>query len=394
MRVYRFVSAGLGPVLAIAGGFLAQGQRGAQEPSTPPPASVPVVPSPRMPLSPQAVRGSSVTPALEGWVKNADGTTTILVGYMNRNQEQTFDVPVGSNNSIEPGGPDFGQPTHFEVGRHYGVFSVTVPKDFGTKRLTYTINVNNQPQTITLGLSNGYQVEPYLRNDTGNSPPVAKLQPNGPEFKGPPHGPAQTLTATVGLPLNLTLYLTDKGNTISQQDQSAQLTAQANPSTTTATAGARGAARGATRGGARGGAAAGRGDATAAGADTAPAGPDTAANDVAAVPGVSGTTARGRGARQDPIRVTWYKHRGPAGDNLKFDDTSPMVVADPEVPKMFEKPGDYTGKATASATFSEAGEYWLRAQINDATGNGGGGDQCCWTNVLIKVNVQASPAAR
>ena len=379
MHVYRLVSAGLGMVLFLAAGFLVQGQRGAQQPATPPPSSVPVVPSPRMPLSPQAVRGGSVTPALEGWVKNADGTTTILVGYMNRNEEQTFDVPIGSNNSIEPGGPDFGQPTHFEVGRHYGVFSVTVPKDFGTKRLTYTINVNNQPQTITLGLPNGYQIEPYLRNDTGNTPPVAKLQPNGPEFKGPPHGSAQTLTASVGLPLNLMLYVTDKGNTINLQEQSAQ--AQATPSTPTATAGARGAARGAT----------GRGGATAAGADTAAAVPDTPASDAAA----SGTTARGRGAtRQDPIRVTWYKHRGPAGDNLKFDPTTPMVVADTEVLKMFEKPGDYTGKATARATFSEAGEYWLRAQINDATGNGGGGDQCCWTNVLIKVNVQASPAAR
>ena len=41
------------------------------------------------------------------------------------------------------------QPTHFDPGRHYGVFSVTVPKDFGTKRLTYTISVNNQPQTIS-----------------------------------------------------------------------------------------------------------------------------------------------------------------------------------------------------------------------------------------------------
>jgi hypothetical protein len=393
MRAYRLVTAGFGVVLAV-GAFLAQGQRGGQQPSTPPPASVPVVPAPRMPLSPQAVRGASVTPALEGWVKNADGTTTILVGYMNRNQEQTVDVPVGSNNSIEPGGPDFGQPTHFEVGRNYGVFSVTVPKDFGTKRLTYTINVNNQPQTITLGLPNGYQIEPYLRNDTGNTPPVVKLQPNGPEFKGPPHGPAQTLTATVGLPLNLTLYATDKGNTISQQDQSAQLTAQANPSTTTAAAGARGDARGVRGGGARGGAAATRGSSTAAGADAAADAPDTATNDGAAVPAASGTTTRGRGARQDPIRVTWYKHRGPTGDNLKFDSTTPMVVADPEVLKMFAKPGDYTGKATAMATFSEAGEYWLRAQINDATGNGGGGEQCCWTNVLIKVNVQASPTAR
>ena len=67
----------------------------------------------------------------------------------------------------------------------YGVFSVTVPKDFGTKRLTYTISVNNQPQTITLGLPNGYQIEPYFRNDTGNTPPVVKLDPKGPELKGP-----------------------------------------------------------------------------------------------------------------------------------------------------------------------------------------------------------------
>jgi len=385
MRVHRLVAGGLGMALAVAGGILAQAQRGAQQPSTPPPASVPVVPATRMPLSPQAVRGASVTPALEGWVKNADGTTTILVGYMNRNQEQTVDVPIGPNNSIEPGGPDFGQPTHFEVGRNYGVFSVTVPKDFGTKRLTYTINVNNQLQTITLGLPNGYQIEPYLRNDTGNTPPVVKLQPNGPEFKGPPHGPAQTLTATVGLPLNLTLYATDKGNTISQQDQSAQLTAQSIPSLATAVAAAR-AARGAAGRGTTG---AGTRGAAVATADTAAALTDAAPNDGAAT-----TTARARGARQDPIRVTWYKHRGPAGDNLKFDSTTPMVVSDPEVLKMFEKPGDYTGKATAMATFSEAGEYWLRAQINDATGNGGGGEQCCWTNVLIKVNVQASPAAR
>jgi hypothetical protein len=37
------------------------------------------------------------------------------------------------------------------------------------------------------------------------------------------------------------------------------------------------------------------------------------------------------------------------------------------------------------------GEYILRAQANDATGDGGGGFQCCWTNVHVKVTV--SPAA-
>lgn len=340
----RLASAGLAVALAAGGVIVVEAQRGgrAQQPAQPPAptSNVPVVPAPRMPLAPAAVMGASVTPALEGWYKNPDGTFTILVGYMNRNQNQIVDVPVGPNNSIEPGGPDFGQPTRFELGRNYGVFSLTVPRDFGTKRLTYTINVNNQPQTITLGLPGGYQIEPFFRNDTGNSPPVAKLDPNGPELKGPPLGAAKTLTATVGQPLSLELYASDKGNTISQQDQSAA------PADEPAAATARGGARAA----------------------------------------VLAAAARGG---QNAIRVTWYKHRGPAGDSVAFNPVSPPVAADPEAAKMFAKPGDYTGKATSTATFKEPGEYWLRAQLNDATGNGGGGDQCCWSNVLIKVNVQA-----
>jgi len=69
-----------------------------------------------------------------------------------------------------------------------------------------------------------------------------------------------------------------------------------------------------------------------------------------------------------------------------------MIVVDEETPKMFEKPGDFTGKATTTATFSEPGEWVLRGQLNDASGDGGGGDQCCWTNVHVKVNVR--PAAK
>ena len=46
-----------------------------------------------------------------------------------------------------------------------------------------------------------------------------------------------------------------------------------------------------------------------------------------------------------------------------------------------------TGKATTTATFTTAGEYILRVQVNDATGEGGGGFQCCWTNAHVKVVV-------
>ena len=79
---------------------------------------------------------------------------------------------------------------------------------------------------------------------------------------------------------------------------------------------------------------------------------------------------------------------------MKFANATPEVVSDPEVAKMFSKPSDYAGKATTTATFSEPGEYWVRAQVNDASGDGGGGDQCCWSNVHVKVIVKPAAAAR
>src|SRR5215831_15677919 len=67
----------------------------------------------QLPMEPVLDSGSSVTGAFEGWYKNNDGTYSILVGYLNRNQKQTLDIPVGPDNRIDPGGPDQGQPTHF-----------------------------------------------------------------------------------------------------------------------------------------------------------------------------------------------------------------------------------------------------------------------------------------
>jgi hypothetical protein len=77
-----------------------------------------------LPLDPARERGASVTPAYEGWYQNPDGSFSLLLGYFNRNSKQAIDIPVGPNNRVEPGGPDQGQPTHFEVGRQWGVFVV------------------------------------------------------------------------------------------------------------------------------------------------------------------------------------------------------------------------------------------------------------------------------
>src|SRR5688500_6471765 len=63
-------------------------------------------------LEPLGTTGEAVYPAVEGWGPLKDGTSALLLGYFNRNKEP-IDVPIGPDNRIEPGGPDYGQPTHF-----------------------------------------------------------------------------------------------------------------------------------------------------------------------------------------------------------------------------------------------------------------------------------------
>jgi hypothetical protein len=47
----------------------------------------------------------------------------------------------------------------------------------------------------------------------------------------------------------------------------------------------------------------------------------------------------------------------------------------------------FSGTATTTATFDTPGEYTLYVLANDYSGPGGGGFQCCWTNVHVKVIV-------
>jgi hypothetical protein len=46
----------------------------------------------------------------EGWEHNADGTFSMVFGYMNRNYEEELDVPVGADNHFEPLEPTRGNP--------------------------------------------------------------------------------------------------------------------------------------------------------------------------------------------------------------------------------------------------------------------------------------------
>ena len=165
-------------------------------------------------MEPLKDAGQNVYPAFEGWYQNSDGSYTLLLGYYNRNKKQTLDIPIGPENRIEPGGPDQGQPTHFVVGRGWGAIAIKVPKDFGDKKITWTLTANGKTVTIPFGITKGYQIEPFKDMAMGNTPPTIKLAEAGPALTGPP-GPLSTyptLNGVVGEPVTITYWVTDDGN--------------------------------------------------------------------------------------------------------------------------------------------------------------------------------------
>jgi hypothetical protein len=88
----------------------------------------------------QYPRGQDVSPTFDGWERNPDGSFSMWFGYFNRNNEEEVDVPIGPENTFDPGNGDQGQPTHFYPGRHWWVFKVVVPKEWPKdKRLVWAL---------------------------------------------------------------------------------------------------------------------------------------------------------------------------------------------------------------------------------------------------------------
>lgn len=165
-----------------------------------------------LPMEPLHDSGQSVTAAFEGWFKNPDGTFSLLFGYFNRNLKEELDIPVGPNNRMEPGGPDRGQPTHFLPRRHWGVFTVTVPKDFAEQKLAWTLAVNGQTTVVPGSLNPLWELSPFFEVGLGNTPPVVSFEEGGPSVQGPKPMTAARATRA-GNPLTLTVWVADDAKT-------------------------------------------------------------------------------------------------------------------------------------------------------------------------------------
>jgi len=336
MRTHRFVTVTMATALVTASLVLAT-----QAQVKSPPGGVLA--------EPVTNAGGPIYAAFEGQGPLKDGRTVLFLGYFNRNRTQLVDIPIGPDNSIEPGGPDYGQPTHFLTGRQHGMFAIVVPKDFGNKKLTWTINANGHKNAVTFYVNPQYWIDFYKNLANGNEPPRIKFAMNGTEYIGPPiERTVATLSATVGQPLDLTAWAADQPSTITFESG-------AEPAAPAPAAATRKPAN-----------------------EPPPAFIGGRVVSVAPAAAGGAAAAAAAAARRGDIQVIWKKYRGP-GD-VKIGTETIHLVTGGDAKKFVE--------AKTTATFSAPGTYWLRAQVNDASGNGGGGDQCCWTSAHIVVNVR------
>jgi len=271
----------------------------------------------QLPSQPALGFGGAISPAFEGWFDNPDGTHNFLIGYYSRNTKAEVDIPIGSNNKFDTANPDQGQPTHFLTRRRFGMFVVTVPKEFPkTQKIYWTLIANGITNTVPFHMHTDYNITPTKSTEESptrefNKPPVLRLAQGGPQFSGPFANMSKALerTATVSTPMPLEMWA----------DDDAQFSS-----------------------------------------------------------GGNGPMGEGR-----PILVPLVtKYRGPGtitigtNNQVRFDTVTGGKPLDP-----------YSGHATTTVKFSEPGDYVLHININDYSGNGGGGSGCCWTTVLMKVKV-------
>jgi hypothetical protein len=238
----------------------------------------------------QYARGQNVAPAFEGWERNPDGTFNMVFGYLNRNYDEEVDIPIGPNNTIDLGGDDRGQPTHFYPRRQRFIFKVVVPKDWGQNRkVAWTLTSRGRTEVAKGWLQPEWELNQgvYSENngggvlEEGNQPPVVE------------GSTAQTVT----LPNPVTLK-------VSAFDDGLPKPLRRSPAATTS----------------------------------------------AAAPGPAALDPNARRRRAEGLRIRWIQYRGPG--KVTFDPSNaPAVYGKPvdlTTKASFSAPGTYLLRAIAS----------------------------------------------
>jgi hypothetical protein len=233
--------------------------------------------------------GQDVVPVYEGWIRNPDASFDLVFGYFNRNFKEELSIPAGPNNTIEPGGPDRGQPTYFLPRRRARLFRVRVPKDWGQQVLTWTIVANGRTEKAYGDLLPVQEINERIIMSGGNTVAFGDENPNKP----PVIIVAPVSQASIANPIKLTATVTDDG--------------LPKPRT--------------------------------------PAVRPIAPSRNSAIQGQINSTT---GARPRGLTVTWFEYRGPAKVTFDPADSIPVTNGSATTTARFEAPGTYTLVATAN----------------------------------------------
>jgi len=290
-------------------------------------------PDGRWPLQPSSGVGRVVAPFLDGWYANEDGTYSYSFGYLNLNDEVVY-LPVGEANFIDPAQYNGMQPTVFHPGKTRGVFAVTVPASQADVDVWWTLTNPNGEVTKVPGRNswNAYQLD-WLPRPHGSVPPRVWFDDGNDVIgRGPPGVTSQrTLTVAAGSPLLVEVEVED----ISTNDLS---------------------------------------------------------------------DARFRNGTE--LRVNWSIMQGPVGSEAEFTRHESTMIPEPprgrggagggaagdsaqaRGPGPDIVPVQDRGTARVFVSFSLPGEYVLVGQVdNHRRPDSSSGDQCCWTNAYVRVNV-------
>jgi hypothetical protein len=111
--------------------------------------------------------GQAVVPIFDGWRRNADGSFDMVFGYLNRNYVEEVILPVGPANHFEPEGPDVGQPAYFYPRLNRFAFRVTVPKDWGTQPVVWTLTAHGKTEKAYGSLAPIWEIDHVVEIQNG-----------------------------------------------------------------------------------------------------------------------------------------------------------------------------------------------------------------------------------
>jgi hypothetical protein len=155
----------------------------------------------------------NISPVYEGWVPQGDGSFDLVFGYLNRDWNDETTIPLGPQNTMEPGGPDLGQPTHFFPRRNRFVFTVRVPKDFGAREIVWTLTSRGRTEKAFGTLRPDYVLDDTVIMSNIGAGGALSTSPDMVGNKAPVltvEG-SKSRTARVGEPVALAAVATDDG---------------------------------------------------------------------------------------------------------------------------------------------------------------------------------------